>query len=270
MQTLFEKSRPVPALRRVKPRGFTLIELLVVIAIIAILAAMLLPALQQARERGKSSACINNLKQLGIHFGNYLNDNKEFLPWSCNPNPPDHKTVSIWSKLIYSYAITRQGVHDSSFVLRKKANLICPSDERSLAYDPEGKKGCKSTDTHTSYGYNYCLSIKCDFKGSQPVYLGTEPRKYYRFPYKASYFPRASQHLILADYDIAKSGSGDPEGNGHYYVTKNTITSRHKSKMIMPLMFAGNVSRVPLAAATYSYEFLPWNAAMYPKPKSLY
>jgi len=89
-----------------KRKGFTLIELLVVVAIIAILAAMLLPALSQARERARQAACMNNLKQIGLAIMMYANDYDGWIfgqagmsPYDIEPYDGDN--AAVWHQFLW-------------------------------------------------------------------------------------------------------------------------------------------------------------------------
>src|ERR687898_633618 len=95
-------------------RGFTLVELLVVIAIIGILVALLLPAVQAAREAARRSQCVNNLKQIGIAIHNYHDAHKKLPPGSplVGPNDDPQLPGMTWAGLILPY-MEEGAIYDS-------------------------------------------------------------------------------------------------------------------------------------------------------------
>ena len=129
--------------KRLTWESFTLIELLVVIAIIAILAAMLMPALNEAKKLALNSSCINNLKTLGNYFILYQNDFDDYAPATHYKEG----TTDRWWTVCYR----RGGYFDSNYSAKVKW-LRCPSwitREMETSYDGM-----------SFYGSNYNIGFK--------------------------------------------------------------------------------------------------------------
>ena len=137
-----------------KSKRFTLIELLVVIAIIAILAGMLLPALNAAREKARNISCINNLKTISTACVMYMNDYRGYLPGGFSggfvyyPDQPTRTESSfIYAMRHYLNLKSVWNTKTNHFGMSRNAPLQCPSDKYSVE---------KFSDLHqNSYATNY-------------------------------------------------------------------------------------------------------------------
>lgn len=193
------KNGPHAPLAQEASHGFTLIELLVVIAIIAVLASMLLPTLARAKEAGKKTSCLNNVRQIGLGYQGLLGDNNDrFLAYVTERTAPAGTPDTPEARAPYAYRQQLQPYISGTNVFKCPDGLPWPTPQAGAWFN-------------TDYGNNH---NEANLPGaSQQAWFAAHPDFGFNETVSASTLPRPTEFILLAD---AGRSDNTPSRGGMY------------------------------------------------------
>jgi len=221
---------------KIKLCGFTLIELLVVIAIISILAAMLLPVLNSTKQKASQTACLNNLKQLGLGTMTYIDEHDDAFPGIASENMGFNESDWIyWRTNDLAHPVEKSPIV-AQLNGASRSLFRCPMDR------DDSDRFANATTSNGPYMYSYSLTgygfqpavMDSDGTFNQGMSSAVDPNTGKFTPFKQSAVHNPSLKIMYAEEPGTSKPSDNPNGSvpindGRWY-TGNPLTCRHGGK----------------------------------------